>query len=66
MNNGYYVGKTVLKAGVPAVVVIGVAKAIEIISDGKINGDTSYYLSTGIFSVIAAVTNFIKNFWRRK
>lgn len=66
MSGEYSIGKTALKTTVPAIIVIGVAKFIETVSDGKITTEQAYLISTGFFSAIAGITNFVKNIWRKK
>lgn len=66
MSADYSVAKTAVKTAVPAVVVVGVAKFIEAVAGGKITIEQAYWISTGIFSAVAGLTNVIKNIWRKK
>jgi len=65
MSNDYHLSTTALKTAVPAIVVIGVAEFIETVSGGKITTEQAYWISTGIFSAIAGLTNLVKNIWRK-
>ena len=47
MSGEYSIGKTALKTTVPAIIVIGVAKFIETVSDGKITTEMQLVAKNG-------------------